>query len=46
MALVPSQHDHEAGEWIGIRIKMDQVVTFAKDIHESASLDAPSYLNE
>ncbi len=33
MALVPSHHDHRVGEWIGIRARVDHVVTFAKDPH-------------
>jgi iron(III) transport system ATP-binding protein len=27
---VPSHHDHQIGEWIGIRLAMDHVVTFAR----------------
>ncbi|MCV2354410.1 ABC transporter ATP-binding protein [Paucibacter sp. B2R-40] len=30
MAHVPSHHDHQVGEWIGIRADVDHVVTFAK----------------
>lgn len=30
MAHVPSHHDHQIGEWIGIRAEVDHVVTFAK----------------
>ena len=30
MAYVPSHHDHEVGEWIGIRVQVDHVVTFAR----------------
>ncbi|MDI9331405.1 MAG: ABC transporter ATP-binding protein [Alphaproteobacteria bacterium] len=30
MAHVPSHHDHKLGEWIGIRIQADHVVTFAR----------------
>jgi iron(III) transport system ATP-binding protein len=29
LALVPSHHDHEIGEKIGIRLGADHVVTFA-----------------
>ena len=29
MAHVPSHHDHQIGEWIGIRAEVDHVVTFA-----------------
>lgn len=29
IASVPSHHDHEVGEWIGIRAQVDHVVTFA-----------------
>lgn len=29
MAHVPSHHDHQVGEWIGIRAEVDHVVTFA-----------------
>jgi iron(III) transport system ATP-binding protein len=28
MAHVPSHHDHQIGEWIGIRAEVDHVVTF------------------
>ena len=31
LAHVPSHHDHEVGEWIGIRAQVDHVVTFARD---------------
>ena len=30
MAHVPSHHDHQVGEWIGIRAHVDHVVTFAR----------------
>jgi len=30
MAHVPSHHDHQVGEWIGIRAEMDHVVTFPR----------------
>ena len=30
-ALVPSHHDHQVGEWIGIRAEVDHVVTFARE---------------
>ena len=30
MAHVPSHHDHEVGEWIGIRAQVDHVVTFPR----------------
>jgi iron(III) transport system ATP-binding protein len=30
MAHVPSHHDHQVGEWIGIRAEVDHVVTFAR----------------
>jgi iron(III) transport system ATP-binding protein len=30
MAHVPSHHDHQIGEWIGIRPQVDHVVTFAR----------------
>ncbi|MEN9538010.1 MAG: hypothetical protein RLZZ126_245 [Pseudomonadota bacterium] len=30
MAHVPSHHDHHMGEWIGIRAKVDHVVTFER----------------
>jgi iron(III) transport system ATP-binding protein len=29
LALVPSHHDHAVGDWIGIRVQVDQVVSFA-----------------
>ena len=31
VAHVPSHHDHDVGEWIGIRPSMDHVVTFARE---------------
>jgi MFS superfamily sulfate permease-like transporter len=31
MAHVPSHHDHEVGEWIGVRVQVDHVVTFARE---------------
>ena len=30
LAVVPSHHDHQVGEWIGIRPQVDHVVTFAR----------------
>ncbi|MFZ2652503.1 MAG: ABC transporter ATP-binding protein [Burkholderiaceae bacterium] len=33
MAHVPSHHDHQIGEWIGIRAQVDHVVTFARRPH-------------
>jgi iron(III) transport system ATP-binding protein len=30
LAHVPSHHDHPLGEWIGIRIQADHVVTFER----------------
>jgi iron(III) transport system ATP-binding protein len=31
VAHVPSHHDHQLGEWIGIRTEVDHVVTFARE---------------
>ncbi len=31
MAHVPSHHDHQIGEWIGIRAEVDHIVTFARE---------------
>lgn len=31
LAHVPSHHDHQVGEWIGIRIAVDHVVTFERE---------------
>ena len=31
LAHVPSHHDHQLGEWIGIRAEVDHVVTFAAE---------------
>jgi len=31
VAHVPSHHDHQVGEWIGIRAAVDHVVTFARE---------------
>jgi iron(III) transport system ATP-binding protein len=33
MAHVPSHHDHQVGEWIGIRAQVDHVVTFPRLAH-------------
>jgi iron(III) transport system ATP-binding protein len=30
LAHVPSHHDHQVGEWIGIRAAVDHVVTFPR----------------
>jgi len=30
LAHVPSHHDHQLGEWIGIRADVDHVVTFPR----------------
>jgi iron(III) transport system ATP-binding protein len=30
LAHVPSHHDHTLGEWIGIRVMADHVVTFER----------------
>ncbi len=32
VAHVPSHHDHQLGEWIGIRAEVDHVVTFEREI--------------
>jgi iron(III) transport system ATP-binding protein len=37
MAHVPSHHDHQVGEWIGIRIEADHVVTFAREPRSAAA---------
>jgi iron(III) transport system ATP-binding protein len=37
MAHVPSHHDHEIGEWIGIRAEVDHVVTFERSTQADAS---------
>jgi iron(III) transport system ATP-binding protein len=31
MAHVPSHHDHQVGEWVGIRAEVDHVVTFPRE---------------
>jgi iron(III) transport system ATP-binding protein len=36
LAHVPSHHDHQVGEWIGIRAEVDHVVTFPRVTHPSA----------
>jgi iron(III) transport system ATP-binding protein len=30
LAHVPSHHDHQVGEWVGIRAEVDHVVTFER----------------
>ncbi len=37
MAHVPSHHDHAVGEWIGIRVEVDHVVTFARSTPHDTS---------
>ncbi len=39
MAHVPSHHDHQVGEWIGIRAEVDHVVTFARESAHGPALD-------
>jgi len=36
MAHVPSHHDHQVGEWIGIRAAVDHVVTFPREAEAAA----------
>jgi iron(III) transport system ATP-binding protein len=36
MAHVPSHHDHQVGEWIGIRAAVDHVVTFPREASPAA----------
>lgn len=36
LAHVPSHHDHQIGEWIGIRAEVDHVVTFPRDDRAAA----------
>jgi iron(III) transport system ATP-binding protein len=36
MAHVPSHHDHQVGEWIGIRAQVDHVVTFPRPATDPA----------
>ncbi len=36
MAHVPSHHDHQVGEWIGIRAEVDHVVTFPRETSPAA----------
>lgn len=35
LAHVPSHHNHAIGEWIGIRVQVEHVVTFARETHET-----------
>lgn len=37
MTHVPSHHNHDLGEWIGIRVHVDHVVTFARDASEETA---------
>jgi iron(III) transport system ATP-binding protein len=37
LAHVPSHHDHQIGEWIGIRAEIDHVVTFARETAADAA---------
>ena len=39
MAHVPSHHDHQVGEWIGIRAEVDHVVTFPREAAEARGGD-------
>ncbi|MCO5125133.1 MAG: ABC transporter ATP-binding protein [Rhizobacter sp.] len=36
LAQVPSHHDHQVGEWIGIRAEVDHVVTFGREAAPAA----------
>ncbi|MCB1978156.1 MAG: ABC transporter ATP-binding protein [Burkholderiaceae bacterium] len=36
-AHVPSHHDHAIGEWIGVRVQADHVVTFAREVDPAAA---------
>jgi len=36
MAHVPSHHDHQVGEWVGIRAEVDHVVTFPRETPAAA----------
>lgn len=38
MAHVPSHHDHQVGEWIGIRAVVDHVVTFERETANGATI--------
>jgi iron(III) transport system ATP-binding protein len=38
MAHVPSHHNHNIGEWIGIRVDVDHIVIFSRDIDAIASV--------
>ena len=40
LAHVPSHHDHQIGEWIGIRAVVDHVVTFRRESAPAAPLPA------
>ena len=42
MAHVPSHHAHEVGEWVGIRVAMDHVVTFARAAAPTPCLEGPA----
>lgn len=42
LAHVPSHHDHEVGEWIGIRNAMDHLVTFARGAAAGAAPAPPA----
>ncbi|MDE2417389.1 MAG: ABC transporter ATP-binding protein [Burkholderiales bacterium] len=35
MTHVPSHHNHDVGEWIGIRVDVNHIVTFARDARTS-----------
>jgi len=40
LAHVPSHHDHQVGEWIGIRAEVDHVVTFGRESPDKAGIAA------
>ena len=40
MAHVPSHHDHQLGEWVGIRAEVDHVVTFPREVTGATSAAA------
>jgi iron(III) transport system ATP-binding protein len=41
VAQVPSHHDHQVGEWIGIRAEVDHVVTFPREARAENATQPP-----
>jgi iron(III) transport system ATP-binding protein len=41
LSLVPSHHDHAVGEWIGLRLAVEDVIVFHEPHHHGAQAPPP-----